>query len=75
MYVLFRNCAITIAANCILLTSLGGQQTTSPADQSFKTEGHKSQKQHKKKATKELSNDQRDWLNNDVPYIIIPRCS
>jgi GWxTD domain-containing protein len=72
MYVPFRNCAITIAANCILLTSLGGQQTTSPADPSFKTEDHKSQKQHKKKATKELSNDQRDWLNNDVPYIITP---
>jgi len=72
MSVLFRNCAITIAANCILLTALGGQQTTSPADPSFKTEGHKSQKQHKKKATKELSDDQRDWLNNDVPYIITP---
>jgi GWxTD domain-containing protein len=72
MYALFRNCAIAIAANCILLTSLGGQQTTSPADPSFKTEDHKSQKQHKQKATKELSNDQRDWLNNDVPYIITP---
>jgi len=47
-----------------------GQQTTSPADPSFKTEGHKSQKQHKKKASRELSDDQRDWLNNDVPYII-----
>jgi GWxTD domain-containing protein len=70
MYVLFRNCAITIAANCILLTWLGGPQTTSPADPSFKTEHHKSQKQHKKKASKELSDDQRDWLNNDVPYII-----
>jgi GWxTD domain-containing protein len=72
MNVLFRNCAIAIAANCILLTSLGGQQTTSPGDPSFKTAGHKSQKQQRKKATKELSNDQRDWLNNDVPYIITP---
>ena len=72
MNVLFRNRAIAIAANCILLTSLGGQQTTSPGDPSFKTAGHKSQKQQRKKATKELSNDQRDWLNNDVPYIITP---
>jgi GWxTD domain-containing protein len=72
MNVLFRNRAIAIAANCILLTSLGGQQTTSPGDPSFKTAGQKSQKQQRKKATKELSNDQRDWLNNDVPYIITP---
>ncbi len=70
MDVLFRNCAIAVAANFILLASLVGQQT-SPGDPSFKTEGHKSQKQ-KKKASKELSNDQRDWLDNDVPYIITP---
>ena len=71
MDVLFRNCAIAVAANSILLAALVGQQTTSPGDPSFKTEGHKSQKQ-KQKATKELSNDQRDWLDNDVPYIITP---
>src|SRR5258708_943455 len=72
MDVLSRSCAIAVAANCILLASLVGQRTTSPGDRSFKTEGHKSQKQQKKKATKELSNDQRDWLDNDVPYIITP---
>jgi len=72
MDVLFRSCAIAVAANCILLASLVGQQTTSPGDPSFKTEGRKSQKQQKKKAAKELSNDQRDWLDNDVPYIITP---
>ena len=72
MDVLSRSCAIAVAANCILLASLVGQRTTSPGDRSFKTEGHKSQKQQEKKATKELSNDQRDWLDNDVPYIITP---
>lgn len=70
MQVLFRSCAIAVAANCILLASLVGQQATSPGDPPFKTEGHKSQQ--KKKAAKELSNDQRDWLDNDVPYIITP---
>jgi GWxTD domain-containing protein len=70
MEVLFRSCAIAVAANCILLASLVGQQATSPGDPPFKTEGHKSQQ--KKKAAKELSNDQRDWLDNDVPYIITP---
>ena len=72
MCVLFSNCAIAVTANCILLASLVGRQTTSPGDPSFKTQGDKSQKQQKKKAAKELSNDQRDWLDRDVPYIITP---
>ena len=53
MCVPFRDCAIAVAANCILLASLVGRQTTSPGDPSFKTQGGKSQKQQEKKAAKD----------------------
>jgi GWxTD domain-containing protein len=71
MCVLFRNCAIAVAANCLLLLSLGSQ-TNSSLHPSFKTPGDKSQKRQGKKANKELSDDQRAWLDNDVPDIISP---
>src|ERR1700719_4497391 len=71
MCVLFRNCAVAAAVNCLLFLSLGSQ-TNSFLDPSLKTPDGKSQKSQGKKANKELSEDQRDWLENDVPDIITP---
>jgi GWxTD domain-containing protein len=70
MYLRSRHWALALTSSCIFLISLNAQQENPAGDPPSKTQSGKAQKQQKKKAADELGFEFRDWLNNEVPYII-----
>jgi GWxTD domain-containing protein len=67
-----RHWVLALALSCIVLIPLKARQENSDGDASSNTQSNQAQKQQKKKAAKELGFEFRDWLDNEVPYIITP---
>ena len=70
MHLRSRHWALALTSSCIFLISLNAQQENPVGDSPSKTRNRKAQKQQKKSAANELGFEFRDWLNNEVPYII-----
>jgi len=70
MHLRSRHWALALTSSCIFLISLNARQENPVGDWPCKTQNQKAQKQQKKSAESELGFQFRDWLNNEVPYII-----
>ena len=62
---------LAIAVLDLVIAGLAGSQQTS-SDQAQKPSTEASSRKQRRQASKELSDTRRDWLDQEVPYIITP---
>jgi GWxTD domain-containing protein len=68
----FRGLAFFATTSCLLLLPVRAQNSPSQTVGSSQLPDQQAQKKTKKRAQKELGYEYRDWLDNEVPYIITP---